>query len=110
MQGSLKELLENMEQTRTVWHMQLDHQRNRVLRVNLLISIASLGGLMSTLPAAFFGMNLDSGFENVPGVFWPVVQGSTAAGMLLAGLMYAYYKFGPKRRYAARLRDMRSLR
>lgn len=32
-----------MEQTRTVWHMQLDHQRNRVLRINLLISIMSLG-------------------------------------------------------------------
>lgn len=77
LQSSLKEVLENMEQTRTVWHMQaracvapkrhavqagrpagaertsshdrpavpawtcclvqLDHQRNRVLRINLLI-------------------------------------------------------------------------
>ena len=37
LQTSLKEELENIEQTRTVWHMQLDHQRNRVLRVNLLI-------------------------------------------------------------------------
>ena len=33
----MKEMLENIEQTRTVWHMQLDHQRNRVLRINLLI-------------------------------------------------------------------------
>jgi hypothetical protein len=37
LQSSLKEELETIEQTRTVWHMQLDHQRNRVLRVNLLI-------------------------------------------------------------------------
>ena len=36
-QTSLKEVLENIEQTRTVWHMQLDHQRNRVLCINLLI-------------------------------------------------------------------------
>lgn len=36
-QDSLKEVLDNMDQTRTVWHMQLDHQRNRVLRINLLI-------------------------------------------------------------------------
>jgi hypothetical protein len=99
-----------MEQTRTVWHMTLDHQRNRVLRVNLLISMASLGGLLCTLPAAFFGMNLDNGVENVPGLFWPVVQGSVGLGVMGAGLMYGYYKFGPKRRYAARLRDMRSLR
>jgi magnesium transporter len=108
--GTLREMLETMEQTRTVWHMQLDHQRNRVLRVNLLISIASLGGLLCTLPAAFFGMNLDSGLENVPGIFWPVVQGSLITGLFGAGAMYTYYKYGPKRRYAARLRDMRSLR
>jgi hypothetical protein len=36
-QGALKEVLENMDQTRTVWHMQLDHQRNRVLRLSLII-------------------------------------------------------------------------
>ena len=108
--GALNEMLENMEQTRTVWHMQLDHQRNRVLRINLLISIASFCGLMSTIPAAYFGMNLDSGLEDLPGLFWPVVQGSIATGLFCGSLVYLYYKFGPKRRYAARLRDMRSLR
>lgn len=108
--SALNEMLENMEQTRTVWHMQLDHQRNRVLRINLLISIASFCGLVSTMPAAYFGMNLDSGMEDLPGLFWPVVQGSIATGVMLGSLVYMYYKFGPKRRYAARLRDMRSLR
>ncbi|KAL4424906.1 hypothetical protein ABPG77_002129, partial [Micractinium sp. CCAP 211/92] len=107
---SLKEALETIDQTRTVWHMQLDHQRNRVLRVNLLISIMSLGGVMATLPAAFFGMNLSSGLEEQLGVFWPVVQGSLVLGGSTAMLMWVYYKFGPKRRYRARLRDMRSLR
>jgi len=43
-QSTLAEMMENMEQTRTVWHMQLDHQRNRVLRVNLLVALASFGG------------------------------------------------------------------
>jgi hypothetical protein len=55
-------------------------------------------------------MNLDSGLEDLPGMFWPVVEGSVAAGLVAAVGMYAYYKYGPKRRYAARLRDMRSLR
>ena len=86
------------------------HQRNRVLRVNLLISIASLGGLLSTMPAAYFGMNLDSGLEDLPGMFWPMVQGSVASGILVSSMIYTYYRYGPKRRYAARLRDMRSLR
>jgi hypothetical protein len=101
-----------MEQTRTVWHMQLDHQRNRVLRINLLIrrvlwgrqqlvfgtaggrrqqagcplalidvlserslcSIMSLGCVTATIPAAYLGMNVSSGLEEVTGVFWPLVQ------------------------------------
>lgn len=108
--SALNEMIENMEQTRTVWHMQLDHQRNRVLRVNLLISVASLGGIICTLPAAFFGMNLDSGLEDLPGVFWPVVQGSVTTGLVCASLIYTYWKIGPKRKYTARLQDMRSLR
>ncbi|PRW56958.1 Magnesium transporter MRS2-4 isoform A [Chlorella sorokiniana] len=108
--SSLKEVLENIEQTRTVWHMQLDHQRNRVLRINLLISIISLGAVTATLPAAFFGMNLSSGLEELSGVFWPVVQLSVLMGGVAAALMYGYWKIGPKRRYKARMRDMRSLR
>lgn len=71
-QGHLNECLESLETTRHVWNMSLDHNRNRILRVNLLISIASLAGLVSSIPAAYFGMNLDSGLENIPGIFWPV--------------------------------------
>lgn len=106
----MKELLESIEQTRTVWHMTLDHQRNRVLRVNLLISMASLGGVLCALPAAFLGMNVDSGLEEVPGLFWPIVEASLLMGGTGTACVYLYYKVGPKRRYTARLRDMRSLR
>ena len=70
----------------------------------------SFGGVVSTIPAAYFGMNLSSGMEDVPGMLWPVAQSSLLAGIGMATLVYAYYKFGPKRRYQARLRDMRSLR
>jgi hypothetical protein len=66
--------------------------------------------MVSTIPAAYFGMNLFSGFEAAPGIFWPIVQGSLAVGGITAGSIWGYFKFGPKRRYQARLRDMRSLR
>lgn len=108
--GQLEELLENIEQTKTVWHMQLDHQRNRVLRVNLLLSMIAIGGVSAQLPAAFFGMNLESGWEGVPGLFPVVVQYSLFFGIATAASFYMYYKYGPKRRHSARLRDMRSLR
>lgn len=42
-------------------------------------------------------------------MFWPVVQSSVLLGGAAAGAMWAYYKIGPKRRYKARMRDMRSL-
>ncbi|RMZ53651.1 hypothetical protein APUTEX25_003185 [Auxenochlorella protothecoides] len=108
--GYLSELEASMEQTKTVWHMQLDHQRNRVLRVNLLMSIASFAAMSMTVPAAFFGMNLDNRLEAAPGMFMFVVNCSMGTGLLMGGMVYVYYKFGPKRRYKARLRDMRSLR
>lgn len=38
------------------------------------LSIISLGAVTATLPAAYFGMNLSSGLEELSGVFWPVVQ------------------------------------
>lgn len=38
------------------------------------------------------------------------LQGSILLGASSAGLMWGYYRIGPKRRYKARLRDMRSLR
>jgi hypothetical protein len=37
---------------------------------------------MAAMPAAYFGMNLSSGLEEVPGVFWPVVQASVVAARL----------------------------
>lgn len=39
-----------------------------------------------------------------------VVQTSMATGGVVAASMYGYYKFGPKRRYNARMRDMQSLK
>ncbi len=56
-------MLENIEQTQSVWHMQLDSQRNRVLRLNLLISIMGFGTMGAGLPAAYLGMNIRSGLE-----------------------------------------------
>lgn len=45
-----------------------------------------------------------------PCVLCPAVQISTLMGGTAAALMYGYWKIGPKRRYKARMRDMRSLR
>ncbi|KAA6417175.1 MAG: mitochondrial rna splicing [Trebouxia sp. A1-2] len=65
-EGALKEMVENMDSTRDVWAMQLDTIRNRIIRVELLVAVASFSLMMSTVPASFFGMNLTSGLEVTP--------------------------------------------
>lgn len=54
--------------------MTLDHTRNRIIRVNLLVGVVSLCAVLSSMPAAYLGMNLQSGYEDVPGLFMPVIQ------------------------------------
>lgn len=51
-----------------------------------LCSIVSLGAVTATLPAAFFGMNLSSGLEELSGVFWPVVQVGNGAALFASQL------------------------
>jgi Mg2+ and Co2+ transporter CorA len=52
-----------LEVVREVWGMQLDATRNRIIRIDLVVAIASFALIMPTVPAAFFGMNLRSGVE-----------------------------------------------
>ena len=60
-----QEMVENMDSTRDVWAMQLDTIRNRIIRVELLVAVASFSLMVSTVPASFFGMNLTWGLEVV---------------------------------------------
>lgn len=111
-QSALKELSENLEQNRMVWHMQLDHQRNNVLKFNVMLSIGSLCGLLGTIPAAFFGMNLHSGLENSEGLLWSVATVSLSTGAIAAASLFGFFSVGLNRgnTYASRLSDLRCLR
>lgn len=111
-QSALKELSENLEQNRMVWHMQLDHQRNNVLKFNVMLSIGSLCGLLGTIPAAFFGMNLHSGLEASEGLLWSVASVSLGTGTVAAASLFAFFSVGLNRgnTYASRLSDLRCLR
>lgn len=62
--------------------MQLDATRNRIIRIDLIVAIASFAMIMPTVPAAFFGMNTISGYEESTGVFWPIVGGSLTVSAL----------------------------
>ena len=59
----LQEMQENLEVVRDVWGMQLDAARNRIIRVELMVAVASLALMALTVPGALFGMNIPHGFE-----------------------------------------------
>ena len=55
-----------MEGVRTIWSMQMDAARNRLILIELNVAIASLAVVVMTVPGAMFGMNLESGLEARP--------------------------------------------
>ena len=61
--GAVQEMQENMEVVRDVWGMQLDATRNRIIRIELLVAVASLALMALTVPGALFGMNIPHGYE-----------------------------------------------
>ncbi len=68
----LQEKQDYLEVVREVWGMQLDATRNRIIRIDLIVAIASFALIMPTVPAAFFGMNLRSGMEVSIGISLPL--------------------------------------
>lgn len=109
-EGALKEMVENMDSTRDVWAMQLDTIRNRIIRVELLVAVASFSLMMSTVPASFFGMNLTSGLEDAASTFWPVVYTSLATSAATFVVVYGYWRWWPNRRHKRRVKDMAAMR
>lgn len=68
----------------------LDAYRNRMLRMNLYLSIAGIGIGTSTAVAGFYGMNLISGLEESPNAFGYVVGTTTTLGMIIGAGCISY--------------------
>jgi len=54
---------ENLEVVREVWGMHLAAQRNRIIRINLAVTVGAFALTACIVPASFFGMNLPHGLE-----------------------------------------------
>ena len=77
-------LRKNIEVTQDTLELSLDEFRNRLIRINVHAAMATVGLAISTTVAGFFGMNLVSGLEEAPQMFW-YVMGSAVVG---GGLVY----------------------
>jgi len=88
----IKSLLNRADRIEAFIRIHFDSQRNRLIRINLLVSCASLSVATAGAGASFFGMNLLSGLEQHPMAFFAV---SGALGTLASGIYmftYLYYR------------------
>ena len=63
----------------------LDNERNRIARLELVLSMAGLSIGGSAAVSGFFGMNLLSGVESAANLFWAVTAMSITASLVLFG-------------------------
>ena len=80
----IEQLTSTIENTQDVLELTLDNERNRIARLELLLSMAGLSIGTCSAVSGFFGMNLLSGVENVGGLFLLV----TGTSILLTGTLF----------------------
>ena len=88
----------------------LDSHRNSLMSLNAHMTILSASVAVCALPAAWFGMNLTTGLEGTPGVFWPLVGWSATAAACLGGGVWLGWRRWPRAAAAARAADLQALR
>jgi magnesium transporter len=80
---SINFLQNRVQSTQELVAMSLDAYRNRMIEMNLHLTIGAVCLGACTTVAGFFGMNLTSGLEEHAGLFWPTVWGSSAVGVAI---------------------------
>jgi len=121
MGGRVLELKNALTATREVWELQLDVDRNRVVRLNLRATILAVSCACAGLPAAIMGMNVPHGLEEsavgLTGAFSAITFGMGAVGVGLYGMFTRQSKstfipalFGGRGKHEKRVRELKALR
>lgn len=100
--GSLQEIQERLDGARIVWQMQLDSLRNRIIRINLFISLCSFSLMVATVPATWLGMNVVNGWEELHGMFSTIILTSLAAASTTFVASSCWFMFWPNRQVKVR--------
>eukprot|EP00850_Spirogloea_muscicola_P005635 SM000026S08884 [mRNA] locus=s26:245251:250267:- [translate_table: standard] len=108
--GALSELRTNMEAAQEVWELGLDTTRNRIIRINLFTSIATLCLTSATVPAAFFGMNIPNGVEDHPHFFAYVVGSTALSSVAILAIFIYFFQIRPSTADRRRAQDQAALR
>lgn len=83
-------LLQRLQSKQEFIALAMAGYRNRMIRMNVNISIAMLSLGVGTTVAGFFGMNLISGIEESPTAFKNVIVGTSLIGLLIGASSINY--------------------
>ena len=83
-------LLQRVQSKQDMMALQLDAYRNRMIRMNLYLSMGGISMGFGTAVAGFFGMNVINGVENAEGIFNVIVASSCMIGIAFTGACYSY--------------------
>ena len=88
-------LLKKVQSEQELIAMSLDSYRNKIVTMNLYLSITGISIAMLTAVAGFYGMNLTHGYEHAPQtMFYNVVSFSTIGGVLFGVGCVHYIRSG----------------
>jgi magnesium transporter len=92
-------MLQRVQSKQDMVAITLDANRNRMIRMNLNLTIGGISLAFATTVAGFFGMNVQHGLEHAEGAFQTIVAGSCLLGGGFLGTCYSHlYGSGSQRR------------
>jgi len=105
----IEDLASNIETTQGMLELILDNERNRIARLELVLSMSGLGVGTCAAVSGFFGMNLLSGLENVPGLFALVCFSSVIVSSAIIATCWRRFR-SVSRDQRSRLYDVQALK
>ena len=91
---AIEKLSGTIDAARKLLELTLDNERNRIERMELYISMGGLSFAMMSAVGGFFGMNLFSGLENRPNMFWIVTHSALACSFTLWYICWQRFHLG----------------
>jgi len=96
----------SIESKQELVNMQLDQYRNHLIEVDLRVNFVGTGFALGSFVGAIFGMNLTSGVETQPYMFWGVAGLTGVLVLVMYRSLAAYTQAtSPGGRHAARVME-----
>jgi magnesium transporter len=83
-------MLQRVQSKQDMVALSLDAYRNRMIRMNLNLTVGGISLAFATTVAGFFGMNVHHGLEHTEGIFQAIVAGSCLLGGGFLGGCYSH--------------------